>query len=595
MSPDDLRTNTEGTEEDFQSEDLRKYFYAILNRRWLILTATFVVFTFVLIYYYSLPNIYTATTNLIIHKLKKPPSPYRDMQYTSDEADRSYYESQPHLIMSMQVLLKVAQSFDLKGTYDVASDVRAAEILKRKVQVQLVKRSRIISIKVIDQDPIQAANLANEIARQYMNTSSGDKKFFSEQILKWFPQESQALGDETKESILKKIEDRDFVEQLPAIKNDVTIQKLTDNKLETNIMLEQLSAKYTKKHPQMVELNKKLDFLNDEIEKKKELLIVALKRAITQVEEISNIKIIERAEPPNAPSGPKRFKFIFVLTMMSLFGSIFASIFFESLDQTIKTEEDLRHFRSLPILGQIPLIQIDKKRSDSPGTSFDWMLRSSGISDAVSAINTALSFSMPKGKNKAILITSCIPDEGKTSVAYLLAYLSAKIGKKVLLLDMDLRNSTLREDLKLVDKKGLADYLSGQASFDAIVHRVDKAMALDVVLAGGTSPNPVMLLSSNDLAQFIDRCREKYDRIFIDSPPSLHIPDGTLIAEKVDGILFVVGSGRITKKLFEKTLHKYLFIKSNVFGLIINSVNFKKIGYNRYDYGYYGKALKANP
>lgn len=195
------------------------------------------------------------------------------------------------------------------------------------------------------------------------------------------------------------------------------------------------------------------------------------------------------------------------------------------------------------------------------------------------------------GKNlKTILLTSCVPNEGKTTVTINLAISMADLGKKVLLIDCDLRRpSLIKAVVDRVNIKGLSHYFSGQKEAYEIIYNTEYKN-LDVVFSGTVPPNPSELLATEDFKQFISNARNKYDYIIIDTPPLGSVIDSAIIAENCDGAILVVES--------EKNSYKYVnTIKSqlsrsgcSILGVVLNKCSPKKDSYyyyNKKDY-YYG-------
>lgn len=178
-----------------------------------------------------------------------------------------------------------------------------------------------------------------------------------------------------------------------------------------------------------------------------------------------------------------------------------------------------------------------------------------GYAESVKNLRTNVKFS---GSNvKVIAFTSSLPGEGKSDVAYALLQSFAQIGKKVILIDADIRKSVLVSRLEVGTKvQGLSEYLSGQCEMDDVICNTNYE-GLDVVFAGSYSPNASELLEEERFVNLITACRERYDYVFIDTPPLGVVTDCAVVAEHCDGIILVVESGAISYRLLQKVKAKY--------------------------------------
>jgi capsular exopolysaccharide synthesis family protein len=204
------------------------------------------------------------------------------------------------------------------------------------------------------------------------------------------------------------------------------------------------------------------------------------------------------------------------------------------------------------------------------------------LADAVANARTHILFSMPYDKSRRIMLTSAIPAEGKSMIASLLALSLTTLGRKILLIDADLRKPSLHRYLGLRNDKGLADYLVGLATLDEIIQSV-KDSPLQIITSGALSRNPSELLASERFRELLDKCGERYDRVVIDVPPVLYIPDGLIIAKVVHTGILVCGAGMVHKKTIRQVREKFDSVGYAFIGAIINRADFDRQGY-RYKY-----------
>ena len=207
--------------------------------------------------------------------------------------------------------------------------------------------------------------------------------------------------------------------------------------------------------------------------------------------------------------------------------------------------------------------------------------------EAYKTLRTNLSFA---GKNvKVISLTSCTPNEGKTSVSFQLCLSLAESGKKTILVDADLRKSVLRGRYKANrEKYGLSHYLSGQMELDDVCCRTN-VNKFDIIFAGPIPPNPSELLSSEALAELMETLKERYDYIFIDTPPVSAVIDAAVISKYTNGAVIVVRPGSTKKEELVNVVSQLEFADAKIVGFVLNCVEDEHSGYyyrGKYKYNY---------
>lgn len=190
--------------------------------------------------------------------------------------------------------------------------------------------------------------------------------------------------------------------------------------------------------------------------------------------------------------------------------------------------------------------------------------------------------------NKVLVITSCTPNEGKSSVSFNLAVSFSENGKRVVLVDADLRKSVLVGRYKVGEvKAGLTHYLSGQAKEEEVLHSTD-IPNMDIIFAGTYSPNPAELLEHNRFRALITKLREEYDYVIIDSPPLGSVIDSAIVAKIADGAILVIESNAISHKFAQTVKNQLERSGCKILGAILNKVNIDTEYYGRYYGKYYG-------
>ncbi|WP_022758315.1 CpsD/CapB family tyrosine-protein kinase [Butyrivibrio fibrisolvens] len=212
-----------------------------------------------------------------------------------------------------------------------------------------------------------------------------------------------------------------------------------------------------------------------------------------------------------------------------------------------------------------------------------------GMTEEVKNLRTSIAFA---GDGiKSVLFTSTMTNEGKSTIAIETAKSFAELGKKVILVDTDLRKSILK--MKLVAGKmkyGLTHYLSGQCEVDDIIYHntVEGIDNLYIVPTGPATKAPTELLSTDKLSKFLDDLRKDYDMVIIDTPPVGAVIDAAIIAPHTDGAVFIIESGKVNFKSAQKAIEKFKASGCKVLGVALNKVDKSKntYGYYKYDKEY---------
>ena len=221
--------------------------------------------------------------------------------------------------------------------------------------------------------------------------------------------------------------------------------------------------------------------------------------------------------------------------------------------------------------------------------------------EAYRTIRTNLMFSLAKSGCKTIMFTSSVAGEGKTTTSANIAFSIARSNKRVLLVDLDLRNPHIHRVLRKSNTPGLTNYLSGFNSLEEIVHR-NVFPGLDVICAGTISPNPAEMIASEGTMNLIKSLKAYYDFIILDTPPITLVSDALSVVPATDGIVLVVRPKYTDRKEIRRAIDQLEFVGGKILGAVANAVQQKKHSYgsrygSRYGYGYgygYGRAPEGN-
>ncbi|GAA0475370.1 hypothetical protein GCM10009096_16300 [Parasphingorhabdus litoris] len=301
----------------------------------------------------------------------------------------------------------------------------------------------------------------------------------------------------------------------------------------------------------------------------------------------NNISIVDRARLPDKPSSPL---LVLNLLLATFVGLIFAGLYvfvFEQIDQTVKDQSDVRPNLGIAGLGSIPDLEKDDiLESLKDKKSLAW--------EAYLSISTSLSFLTDHGVPRSFLMTSTRPNEGKSTSAISLATVLASTGRKVLLVDADMRNPSLHVLLQEKNNAGLSTYLSGQNELGDLI-QVSDEYKFHVMKAGPIPPNAAELLSSDRVAKLVARLNDEFDHIIIDAPPVLGLADIPLLANTVEGVVYTIEANGPKLKAIEAALERVHTSHAKIFGAIITKVAKQHSGYGySYEYSYGGNASEQS-
>ena len=293
----------------------------------------------------------------------------------------------------------------------------------------------------------------------------------------------------------------------------------------------------------------------------------------------NNISIVDRAAPPGKPSKPNLLLNVALAALMGLGLGIVAALVLEALDETIATPDDAESKLGVPVLGVIPLLEKGQTTSAALAD-----IRS-GFSEAYYSLRTALQFSTPDGAPSSLLVSSARPAEGKSTTAYAIALNLARVGRRVLLVDGDLRNPSMHRVVGVDNERGMSNLLSGSADLAELAQRT-RHENLFFIPCGPLPPNPAELWGGDRMDQFLTEARNTFDHVVIDGPPVLGFADAPLLAAVVSGVVFVVESRGTRRGQARGALRRLRVGRAHLLGAVLTKFNAKSTSYGGYDYAY---------
>jgi len=363
------------------------------------------------------------------------------------------------------------------------------------------------------------------------------------------------------------------------------------------------------------------NILKREVDTNKQLyegLLQRLKEAgVSAGLKASNIRVVDQAVPATRPVKPWVALNLSLACVFGLALGVGMAFLQERLDSTLKSPDDVEHFLRLPALALIPSREsLERGKnghngwlpvgSPAPGngrhvptlpasSDSKWirvdskLLERSVLSEAFRSLRTSVLLSTATRPPRSLVLVSAQPSEGKTTVCSNLAISLAQLGKRVLVVDGDMRRPSIHDFFGLANSTGLVHYLTGAEDWRTLV-RPAGPPGLDCLVCGPIPPNPSELLSSARMQQFVNEAMSDYNFLLLDSPPLLNVADGRILITLAEGAILVVRGGETPRDLAYRASAHVSGVGAHLLGVVLNDLNLRRDGYYasyyyNYDYG----------
>ncbi len=513
--------------------ELRRYWSVIW--KWLWLIAVGVVMAGVVAYIYSsrMQPMYRATATVVVQDTTNPIP--------------GYEYSQPAVVAHAEMIRKESV---MEAVVTVLNLPYSAGQVRGKVGTHTSANSPLIRVSADDSDPAVAQEIANTTVAVYIMQER---------------ERTQAAAQA-------------FLAQVQTEIND------------TNSQIEALQAKRDSIGLSPDEVDELASLQNDldSLKTQRTLWNTELAQAMAA----GGVSVGESASLPGSPYSPKTRQNVALACILGLVATTGGVFLKEYLDRSVKTAEDVSVFTGLSTLGAIPKF---KTKSEVKGGLIAESHPRSSISEAFRMLRTNLQFATLDKPAQTIMVAAPGPAEGKTSVLANLAVTLAQSGKKVIVVDTDLRRSTLHGLFELPNDIGFSNLLLAQSPDVSGYLKGNKVENLRVLAAGPSPGNPADLLGSSRVAYLIDKLKQEADIVLFDSAPVLAVADATILAPKVDGVILVVNAGSTRPEALAETKEMLLKGNANVLGVVLNRVEKEDGGAYYYHYRnseYYGDGVQ---
>ncbi len=534
--------------DDFMLQaDLRQYAALLWRWAWLILLAVVLAAGAAYITSQLMEPVYQATTTLLINEAPSANVSDYTAILTSERLARTYSE----LLTKRPILDEVLTRLDEMGLSVEFEDVSD---LADVISVQLVRDTQLIEVSVEDKDPERAAVIANL-------------------LVDVFSQQNEALQTAR------------FAESKASLQEQLT--RLNGQIHNTVAAIEELGddprqeAERTRLEAELAQFRQTYSELLQSFEQIR----------VAEAQSTSNVVQVEPAIPPEKPIRPRVLLNTALAAVVGGMLAVGAIFLMEALDDTVKNPEEITRHLGLPVLGTILKHEIED------GSLIALHSPRSPTAEAFRSLRTNIQYTSVDYPVHTLVVTSPDAEVGKTTVSANLGVVLAQGGKRVVIVDADMRRPRQHQRFKLPNRRGLSSFFVYQSLFGdgqplpEDLLQASQVEGLSVITSGKLPPNPSELLASEKMQSLLNKLStEVADVVIVDSPPVMAVTDAVVLASKVDGVLLVIKPGETRLETARRSVEQLRRVGANLIGVVLNEVDPKsgRYGYYyRYDQQYY--------
>jgi capsular exopolysaccharide synthesis family protein len=576
--------------------------YLMLTRRWawLLIVGLLLGGASAFVFSISQQPVYQATTRVLV--MRAPDSGTSDFTYLDDQQLAQTYTQ---TITTRPILDAVSQKLGTKVTVD-------------QITAQIIPNTQLLLISVEDTDPKRSAEITNTLVDVFIDQNNqlqagrfaASEESLQAQINQIETQitafESQTSAASQEDINNAKTQMGILQQQIVALQGELTqlnppvtpgsrvptpsaeVQAQINQKQLTLKQLQGMYDLYQQLYNNLVVLGNNGNLTSGQSGAQQLQSTLALYQQIhanllssyenvrlSRLRSTSNIVPVEPAVTPTAPIRPKPITntVLGVIVGLLLAGGI--AFLIEYMDDSIKNPEDVERILGVPVIGYIGEVSSGKKKSVLMNVANQ---PRSPVAEAFRSLRTNLEFAGVNHPLHTILITSPGPGDGKTTVAANLASIFAQGGKRVMLVDADLRRPAVHRFFSLDNHVGLTDVFRGRLTLDAVTHSWNGTGELTVLTSGNLPPNPAEILASEKMAQLLIFLKEQRDMVIIDSPPSI-VADAQVLAAKADGVIIVLWPGHTHWEEARAMLEQLRRAEARVVGVVFNRIPQNRTNY----------------
>jgi capsular exopolysaccharide synthesis family protein len=496
---------------------------------------------------------------------------------------------------SQQALVDYERQNSIVNVSDKQSvvDQRLADLSHDLTEAQNDRLQKESMYELVRDNEAQVALVAQDELLQKLDEKYADlKSQYADAVQQYGPKHPKAVRLQSQVEEVQSLTTRERTRLVERIKNDYNAALGRERLLTAAVAREKVEV------GQLNQLLIQHNILQREFQTNQQLydsLQQRLKDATVSAGlRATNIHVIDPARPPKSPVRPQKVHNILIGFMVGLVLGIAVVFLREILDTSIKSIDEAERYAQAPALAVVPHGRFVAARralslGKTNGSSFAAQQLAilnrplSPLAEAFRTLLTSVVLSTAPQPPQMLLVTSSTSGEGKTLTSLNLSIALAQRGEPTLLIDADMRHPGIAKALGVDNTKGLSTILTGQHRFEEVIQPYPSVSTLSVLPAGPRPPNPAQLLSSPAMQALLQDLRGRFKTVLIDCPPILPVTDSILLSTLVDGIVFVVESGRTMRAAVTRARKVLQNVNAHVIGLVLNKVDVRFEGY----YGYY--------
>lgn len=428
-------------------------------------------------------------------------------------------------------------------------------------------------------------------------------------------------------------------DSIPAVLRSPLVQRMKEQEADADKRLSDAAKRYGPEHPRMIQAKAELDAARESTRKQVEIVVAGLareyevarsseqsvERALAQskadiqgfnrkefqlgvlereVQQNRNLydmfvnrlketnatgdlqttvgRIVDPASPPSGAFAPNLNRIVMIATVLTLIGAALLALLLDRLANTLNSTTDVEQRLGVPALGVLQKIKGFAKKGFVSEVAFFHDSQST-FAESVRTVRTSVLMSALDEPHKVVIVTSSVPEEGKTTVSFNLAGALGQV-KKVLLIDADLRRPKIGKLLGRESKQpGLSDLVAGQAQLAQCVF-FDERPGIHILTSGTVPPNPLELLSSKKFAEVMKKLREAFDVIIIDSAPLQLVSDAQVLSQFASSVIYVIKADSTPYQVAQNGIKKLRRVNAPILGVVLNQLDLEKAEkyYNEY-------------
>ena len=513
------------------SDEFRRYLALFWHWAWLLISLSLLGMGIALVISMRTTPVYQSTIKLLLNEAPATKSNDYGSILTSERLAQTYSQ----LLVTDKVLAGVLEELDLNSS---------TNSLRRKLQVQPVRDTQLIEIKANDTDPQRAAAILTSLVSVFINENRAIQG-------QRFDSSKRSLASQMDEMQVKIDEASAGLESLSSSSRDD----------EERNRLESLLAQYRQIHSS---------------------LLLSLEQVkLAEAQSSDNLTTVEDAKVPSVPIRPQTARNVILGGALGFILAAGIVLLTEAFDDTVKGPDDVTRQLGLPVLGLIARYEKDIKLITAAQPR-------SPIAEAYRSLRTNLQFASVDYPIHTLLVTSPSPGDGKTSVSANLGIVMAQSGRRVALVDADLRRPNIHKVMEIPNRKGITTlFVQPNPVLDGSLQPTSTPNLWGIT-AGEVPPNPSELLGSAKMFDIISKVQERVDLVIVDTPPIMAVTDSAVLSPRVDGVILVVKPEKTNLGAAKQAVAQLRRVGANILGVVLNEVNINRSRYRYYKYkGYY--------